>query len=327
MKMIDRMTMTRTVSVLLWAVLGAAAAGTVAAAPTLEECRTRSDAGGRLECYDALPAGPVDGAESAPVLEQRLEKERDLARRAFAILPHRPNYLLYTYNGDPNEAAFQALNPDLDLQEQELKFQISLRVPVWYGMFDGRADLWVAYTQVSFWQAFNSAESAPFRENNYEPEVGMSVHTDFPVLGLQHKLLAFGLAHQSNGRGDALSRSWNRAWVVFGMERENFALVLKPWYRLPENPQDDDNPDIEEYMGRMQVRAGYKYGDQVFSLLLHNNLRSGDNRSGYELSWSFPYSKRIKGLVQFFNGYGESLIDADLRTQRIGIGVLAEDWL
>ena len=60
---------------------------------------------------------------------------------------------------------------------------------------------------------------------------------------------------------------------------------------------------------------------------MHNNLRSGDNRSGYELSWSFPYSKRIKGLVQFFNGYGESMIDADVRTQRIGIGVLAEDWL
>ncbi len=319
--------MTRTVSVLLWAGLCVGAAGTVAAAPTLEECRTRSDPGVRLECYDALPTVPEETAAPAPVLEQRLEKERDLARRAFAILPHRPSYLLYTYNSDPNEAVFRVANPDLNLQEQELKFQISLRVPVWYGMFDGRADLWVAYTQVSFWQAFNSAESAPFRETNYEPEVGVSVHTDFPVLGLRHKLFMVGLAHQSNGRGEPLSRSWNRAWLAFAMERGNFALVLKPWYRLPEDPTTDDNPEIEEYMGRMQLRAGYKVGDQVFTLLLHNNLRSGDNRSGYEIDWSFPYSKRIKGLVQFFNGYGESLIDAEVRTRRIGIGLLAEDWL
>lgn len=318
--------MTRSVSVLLWVALGAATAA-ACAAPTVEECRTRSDAGARLECYDALPAALEDDAVPVPVLARRLEKERDLARRAFAILPHRPNYLLYAYSADPNETPFQTATDGIDLQEQELKFQISLRVPVWYGMFDGRADLWFAYTQVSFWQAFNSAESAPFRETNYEPELGVSVHTDFPVLGLRHKLLAFGLAHQSNGRGEPLSRSWNRAWVAFGMERENFALVLKPWYRLPESAHRDENPEIEEYLGRMQMRLGYKVGDQVFSLVLHNNLRRGDNRSGYELDWTFPYSKRIKGLVQFFNGYGESLIDAEVRTRRIGIGMLAEDWL
>lgn len=318
--------MTRGVSVLLWAVLGTASSA-VCAAPTVEDCRARSDPGARLECYDALPAGTDDAAAPGPVLARRLEKERDLARRAFAILPHRPSYLLYTYNGDPNEAVFQAVSPDLSLQEQELKFQVSVRVPVWYRMFDGRADLWFGYTQVSYWQAFNSAQSSPFRETNYEPELGLSIHADFPVLGLQHKLLSVGLAHQSNGRGEPLSRSWNRLWVESGLERGNFVLALKPWYRLPEDPKNDDNPDIAEYMGRMELRAAYKHRDQVFSLILHNNLRTQDNRSGYELDWSFPYSKRIKGLVQYYNGYGESLIDYNVRIQRIGFGMLVEDWL
>jgi phospholipase A1 len=323
------MTIARAVAILLFASLPWSGVIAAAATPALEECRARSDPGARLECYDALSAEPDASAGAAPVpaLEQRIEKQRDLARRAFAILPYRPNYLLYTYNSDPNEAAFRDSNPDLDLQEQELKFQISLRVPIWYGMFDGRADLWFGYTQVSFWQAFNSAESSPFRETNYEPELGVSIPTDFAVLGLRHKLLAFGLAHQSNGRSEPLSRSWNRVWVAFSMERENFALVLKPWYRLPEDPQDDDNPDIEEYMGRIQLRAGYKFHNQVFSLILHNTLRAQDNRSGDELDWSFPYSKRIKGLLQYYNGYGESLIDYNVRTQRIGFGVLVEDWL
>lgn len=319
--------MTRTISVLLWAVLCAAAASAVAAAPTLEECRARSDPGERLECYDALAAGPADGNGSAAVLEQRLEKERDLVRRAFGIVPYRPSYLLYTYNGDPNEAPFTAVNPEYSLQEQELKFQVSLRVPVWYRMFDGRADLWFGYTQLSYWQAFNSAQSAPFRETIYEPELGLSIRADFPVLGLRHKLLSVGLSHQSNGRSEPMSRSWNRVWLESGLERGNFALALKPWYRFPESPWNDDNPDIAEYMGRMELRAAYKHRDQVFSLILHNNLRIQDNRSGYELDWSFPYSKRIKGLVQYYNGYGESMIDYNVRTQRIGFGMLVEDWL
>ena len=124
-----------------------------------------------------------------------------------------------------------------------------------------------------------------------------------------------------------LSRSWNRLWTSFEMERGNFALVLKPWYRFPEDPATDDNPQMQNYAGRGELRLGYKYGDQVFSLMLRNSLRPRDNRSGYEISWSFPFSKRIKGLVQYYNGYGESLIDYDVRTRRIGVGMLVEDWL
>lgn len=319
--------MTRAGRQRLAAVLLAGVSGAVLAGPELDECRELADPAARLECYDALPAGRSRDAAEGSLLAGRVEKSRDLARRAFAIVPHRPSYLLYTYSSEPNEAVFRAAGQDLGLQEQELKFQISLRVPVWYGMFDGRADLWVAYTQVSLWQAFNSAESAPFRETNYEPELGVSVPTDFPLLGLRHRLFAFGLSHQSNGRGEPLSRSWNRVWAAFALEHGRFALVLKPWYRLPESALRDDNPEIEEYLGRMQLRAGYKFGDQVLSLALHNNLRAHDNRSGYELAWTFPYSKRIKGLVQYFNGYGESMIDAEVRTRRIGFGVLAEDWL
>jgi len=304
----------------------------------LSDCRRLSDETERLRCYDALPKGDEAEAPEAPeadtantdqqpALEKRIEKERDLARRALAILPHRPNYLLYTYNSTLNEAPFLAVDPETDLQQQEIKYQISLRVPLYNRMFGENGDLWFAYTQLSFWQAFNTANSAPYRETNYEPEFGLTFHTDFSLLGLKHRLFSVGFAHQSNGRGDSLSRSWNRLWASFLLERDNFVLAFKPWYRIPDSSEKDNNPDILDYAGRAELRIAYKFGDQVFSFTLRNNLRVDENRSGYELDWSFPFSKRIKGLVQFYNGYGESLIDYNAWTQRVGVGVLVEDWI
>lgn len=299
-------------------------AGPVAAAE-LRDCQALTDAAERLRCYDELARQPAEAG--SPVLDQRLQKERDLARRAFAVLPHRPSYLLHSYMHEPNVAPFAATDPQTDFQHAEIKFQISLRVPMWNKAFGDNGDLWLGYTQVSYWQAYHSAQSAPFRETNYEPELGLSFDTDFPLLGLRHRRFSLGFAHQSNGRGDALSRSWNRVWADFELERGNFALQLKPWYRLRENPVTDDNPDLADYAGRGELRLGYKFGDQVFTLTLHNSLRAEDNRSGYQLDWSFPYSKRIKGLLQFTNGYGESLVDYNVRMRRVGLGVLVEDWL
>lgn len=319
---------TRTFVVLLGsfvATLGSVARAESVAA--LRDCRAIQDEAKRLRCFDSVPGEEPVSAPEKPALEQRTQKERDLARRAFAILPHRPNYVLHTYSSTPNVAPFSSIDPQADLQHQELKFQLSLRVPLWNKMFGDNGDLWFGYTQLSFWQAFNSKRSSPFRETNYEPEMGLTFHTDFSLLGLKHRQFAVGFAHQSNGRDDTLTRSWNRLWASFTLERGNFVLVLKPWYRIPEEAVTDDNPDMVNYAGRVQMHLAYKFGDQVFSSTLRNNLQTSHNRSGYELGWTIPYSKSIKGLVQYYYGYGESLIDYNVRTRRFGFGLLVEDWL
>lgn len=303
---------------------------------TMRDCRTIHDEIARLQCYDSVqdvsdkqnPSSPGEpaGTQETPALEQRMEKERDLARRAFTMIPHRPNYILHTYNSAPNVVPFQATDPDADFQHQEIKFQLSLRVPVYNKLFGENGDLWFGYTQLTFWQAYNWDRSAPVRETVYEPELGLTFRTDFPLLGLTNRLFSMGVAHQSNGRGEPLSRSWNRVWASVVLERGNLALSLKPWYRIQEDSVVN-NADIEEFAGRGEVHLVYKYHDQVFSFLLRNNFQASENRSGYELGWSFPFSKRIKGLVQYYNGYGESLIDYNVRTRRIGLGVLITDWL
>jgi len=104
-------------------------------------------------------------------------------------------------------------------------------------------------------------------------------------------------------------------------------FIIQPWYRLPEAANEDDNPDIERYLGHANYLAVYRWTeDRTLSLKLNNNLRS-DNRTSVELGYSFPMGDSVKGFVQYFNGYGESLIDYNQRVQRIGIGIMLNDWL
>ena len=178
------------------------------------------------------------------------------------------------------------------------------------------------------WQAYNADESEAFRDTNYEPEIFMLFDTDFDVLGMKNRAVRLGAVHQSNGRGsDVLTRSWNRIYVAFLLERDNFVLGVKPWYRIPEDEKDDENPNIEKYLGYGELRGLYRWDEQIFSLMLRNNLNSDDNRGAVELGWSFPLSGRFKGYVQYFDGYGESLLEYDSHDQRIGLGLMLNDWL
>jgi phospholipase A1 len=46
-----------------------------------------------------------------------------------------------------------------------------------------------------------------------------------------------------------------------------------------------------------------------------------------ELGWSYGLTTNLRLYAQYFNGYGESLVDYDHSVNRIGIGVMLNDWL
>jgi len=269
-----------------------------------------------------------------------------IARGQFVAFPHRPNYILpFTYVHRPNTTSFLATDPETDWKHQEIKFQISLKVPVANRLFGARGDrfgnnldFWFGYTQQSYWQAYHFKRSAPFRESNYEPELGFTYRGgDNPVKTPIYRSGLFtvpsvsaGFAHQSNGQGGFLSRSWNRIWVSFVLGYgESWIVGIKPWLRVPEKTSEDDNPEILDYAGRAEFMVLYRYSSHQLSAIVRNNLRAQDNRSGYELDWTFPVPiehGKFKLIVQLYNGFGESLIDYDVRTRRIGFGVLVNDW-
>ncbi|MFT5730004.1 MAG: phospholipase A1 [Desulforhopalus sp.] len=168
--------------------------------------------------------------------------------------------------------------------------------------------------------------SSPFRDTNHEPEIWLQSRHKWQILGLTNSVSQIGFNHQSNGRGGDLSRSWNRIFVNFIFEKTNFALSIKPWIDIGENK---DNPDIDDFLGYGEIRAGYAWKDHTLGIMIRNVLESSFEKGTVELSWSFPLwsYEYLRGYVQYFNGYGESLVDYDRHANTIGVGVSVTDFL
>jgi phospholipase A1 len=280
----------------------------------MAECAKIEDDAERLKCYDKLAGQksrniePVkESAEKAP--EEKGEKPSYLSRlweldeetrsEGFAISPYRSNYILaFTYNKSPNVAVIQEAHPEDDVKKFEVDFQLSLKIKLLQDILD----------------------------QNYEPELLLNFRTDYSILGLRGRFINVGFNHQSNGKSQPLSRSWNRAVLNFGFERGPFSLLLNGWYRIPESARHDDNPKIEKYLGYGEIWAYYFLKNNRFGIMFRNNLSFHNNRGALQAEWSFPLLKRVSGYVQYFRGYGESLLDYDHSMNRIGIGFILSDW-
>lgn len=267
-------------------------------------------------------------------IKKRLILEKSASKNPFAILPHKPNYILpFTYF-EANQTPYTDVLQGRNFDDLEAKFQVSLKYKITEDIFVENLDLNAAFTATSWWQSYNSDISAVFRETNYEPELILSYSQPWSLLGLNidHTTLSFN--HQSNGQAGTLSRSWNRLIAGFTVVDDNLIWNLKAWYRLPEDakteinsPKGDDNPNIENYLGYGELGLLWKVNEyHNIDFMLRNNLKN-DNKGALQIGWSFPLSTHLRGYVEYFNGYGESLIYYNENISRIGIGVKLTDWL
>lgn len=265
--------------------------------------------------------------------QRRMEAERKAAASPFSILAHKPNYfLLAAYNArgwDPSVYQEASNDPDYVNEDIEGQFQISLKVPLALDLFNGHMDIYGAYTNRSFWQLYNKDHSEPFRESNHEPELWLQFANDWQVGGFTNVVNTFGFVHQSNGRADLLSRSWNRLYAHFIFEKQNLVLSFKPWVWITRDKSASDNPDITDYLGHGEFRTAWRHKGHVYSMMLRNQLESGFERGAVELSWSIPVFNYpyLQAYVQYFYGYGESLIDYNRKVNRIGVGISVTDWI
>jgi len=256
-------------------------------------------------------------------IEKQIQSQTKASSSPFGIAFDEPTYILpYYYTGKPDQEVYPTdQNPDNQpIQKQEFKAQLSLLFPLWRNLFKGTG-LFASYTQLSYWQFY--AKSQYFRETNYEPAIFLRRHI------LANAEWRLGLVHQSNGRGLPYERSWNRAFLDFRISGEKWLISLKPWFLIFKSDSSNvHNPDIADYLGYGRVLLAYKIRRQTFSLMFRNALESGFKRGAVELTWSFPlFSTKLKGMVQFFSGYGQSLIEYNHYTNSAGVGIALSDWI
>ncbi len=279
---------------------------------------------------DAAPVATSIAAADSPV-RRRIDDEALVWGERFALLPHRPNYLLPVTHAFEQPASVGAGS----VQRNEVKFQISFKFPLTPPLYEGRAALFFGYTGQSWWQAYNDESSSPFREYSHEPEVFAAWVPAMRLFGWDWRLASAGLVHQSNGRSGPSSRSWNRLFAEMQLDRPGpWWISLRPWWRIPEgdkpspeSPKGDDNPLITRYMGHGELRIGYAGSENNWTLTMRRSLSSG-GKGAAQLDFSRPtgFSPRLRWHVQYVDGYGESMLDYDIRVRRLGVGVMLNDW-
>jgi phospholipase A1 len=324
-----------------------AAVGAAATDPRSDPaaCVSIQDPQARLLCYDrsliapvaskglvelaTLPVAPTATAHSA--LAVRWDLDPGTESELFRPRPHAPTYLLPVHwTSDVNAVEYanghisRGQSAD-SLQDVEVKFELSIKMKMAGNVFGSGGNMWAAYTQQSYWQAYNGPLSRPFLATDYEPEFIWSQPLHVRALGGTVRLLNIGALHQSNGESGTLSRSWNRLYLELGWERDDWAAYLRPWVRISEGAVDE-NPGIERYVGRGQLLVIWKHDEQSVTFTGRNSFSGAWHGSG-QLDWAVPVVGRLKAYMQVFAGYGESIIDYNHRQTTISVGILVTDWL
>jgi phospholipase A1 len=312
-------------------------------------CHDIDNDAARLKCYDRKSGYKKLATES--ILSERWGYDRPAKLSRYQIMQHDANYAIFrqtdSVNLEPRSPTHQppsdqnsdpASIPHID--HAEIKFQLSAKVRVWDSGDDPiehKLGLWLAYSQQSHWQILNAPNSRPFRETNYQPEAILAIRPpkEDSVEGFKWQTMNIGVMHHSNGQSDPVSRSWNRVYAEFGFDRRvlggDLAVVLRPWYRLKEQPLKDDNPDITDFYGHGDIKMLYRNDCCTLSLMARGNLRTG--KGAGQIDFGFPLypglpaadAYPLKWYFQLFSGYGESLIDYNRRQTTFGLGVMVND--
>ena len=222
----------------------------------------------------------------------------------------------------------------------ENRIQLSVRTKLAQGLLTQghptrKDSLWFGYTQQSYWQLFSPDISRPFRTTDHEPEVMYVYPTDARLpFGWRWRYSGAGLVHQSNGQSNPLSRSWNRVYLMTGMELDNrWNVHARIWKRLPESATSDDNPGISDTIGRGEVQVFWNMDkDNTLGATLRHSLASS-GRGSARLEWLQTLGTGLGGgksnlrlHTQLFSGYGDSMIDYNHKRTVLSLGLSLVDF-
>ncbi len=205
----------------------------------------------------------------------------------------------------------------------DVKFQLGFKHRLTNLMLPWNTFLFFTYRQKSFWDVYR--ESLPFRETNFNPGLGVA------KLFFKNNRLSGGLwfqvEHESNGREEPFSRSWNYVSLLYIKSvSEQVKLRGKIWAPFGDL---SDNPDITNFRGFQELGITYLPSRKV--------ILEGDFRTAFinGIKGSARLSASIKIFestnqylfIQYFLGYSEDLINYNVSVSRLRVGIAFKDLL
>ncbi|SHE84454.1 phospholipase A1 [Dysgonomonas macrotermitis] len=208
------------------------------------------------------------------------------------------------------------LNESVNKNTADVLFQISIRQRLTKSRLPFNSFLYLTYTQKSFWNLY--AESAPFRDNNYNPSLGIGKYI------IRNNILKGAVflqaEHESNGKSDTESRSWNMisfsAKYYYNLQ---LSLGYKVWIPFVDG---EGNGDLIDYRGIATFTANYITKNRKWWFEGELNPRKGIGNINTTVTASFKVSDSANQYLyaRFYNGTGESLIDYNKYSINLRIG-------
>ena len=201
----------------------------------------------------------------------------------------------------------------------DVKFQISIAQKLTRSVLPWHTYIFLMYTQKTFWNVFE--KSLPMHDLNFNPGIGWSK----PFFNKDRYVgkLTLLLEHESNGRDSIQSRSWNRISIGGSVLIDPWIMVHgKVWIAIIDG---QNNRDILNYCGIYQTGVEIATPDRKFIWDITFVKRKGWNlnfNTIFEFSWRFHKKSNQYFFLQYYNGYGESLLDYNQFHSRLRAGIV-----
>lgn len=217
-----------------------------------------------------------------------------------------------------------AVGPKPTDQNSNVKFQISVSQRLTKSTLPWGTYLYLFYTQKCFWNVLE--KSMPMTDLNFNPGVGLAKPLFVKDRFIGKIMLV--LEHESNGRDGDESRSWNR--ITFGsniMIDPNFMVHGKVWIPIIDG---QNNKDILDYCGIYQIGTSVTSPNKKFGASVILTKRRGWNLSYntvLEFSYRFNNNQNQYLFMQYYNGYGEGLLEYKQFHSELRVGFVIKPQL
>lgn len=235
---------------------------------------------------------------------------------ATEILLNLPSFTMYE---DNYLITGTTLKESPDKNNSDVKFQISFKQLLFRKPVVENAYAYLTYTQKAFWDVYK--ESSPFAEINFNPSIGLirPYTTKKGTIGYY----SIRIEHESNGRDSIYSRSWNFVSANWNAEITK-KILLGAKVSIPFSSLEN-NPDLIKYIGYVDIRATYVFKPKkLYADIWVRKGASSDWRGTIQAQVFFKLfrSENQYLMLQWYNGYGESLIDYQRHTNMIRFGIV-----